>query len=1201
MNSRHPHGPHRGQAAHSAPQRRHPRVHRPAPPHRPHRRVRWQGALSAVGRTLFCTRYGTLSKLRIVGLGLVAVGLVYVLLIRGFFPFDVASPWIESALERQLGPGHKVSIGYTKLEHDETGAPVLRVERIRVYGPGGKVIANAPSAEVGLDGTSLLVGSFRARRIDLVGAETTVHVGADGRVAITAGRDATPLTVEDAAGGTASAKAVPEDPSAPAPANRTEAAEPRREPFHYPELVRWLDSFEKGGLDGVALSQIGLKQGSLVVEDAEAGRKWTFKDINIQLSRPAEGGLLFALSSSGAAAKWSLTATAAPMQEGIRAIDIVANSLAPEDILLAAGMSGVNLIAENPLSGILRAQIAHDGRLVAANFRATAGAGVVGSADDPEARFHVDEIQVQARFDPERKATVIEPFMIQAGPNRLALSAVAEAPKDGGRQWQVTIPQGALYLSTGKRGEIPLVLDQVTARGTYDALQQRLVIQQGSLAGSTTGGAFSGSVTFGAEPMLALGIAASQVPVSAAKRLWPVMVAPSTREWAVERIEQGVIERILIALNVPLNVIGKTGVELPDSAVRLEFTAAGGAFRPKADLPLVRDAQVSGIITGRTARVRMEKGVLDTPQGRHLQVTDGVLEVPNHVPRNPNGTIRFHFEGPADAVAEMAATDLLRDEVGFTVDPSTAKGSVSADVNLNLVFREEIRGDELTYAAEGELKDFAADNAVRGHRVEGVNAKVTVTATSVLAKGTGKIAGATANFDYRKSKERHDAEFRVTAAVDEAARSRMGIDMAPWLLGPVQIQAQGRIDERENRVDVEADLTNATVNDLVPGWQKPAGRSSKAAFRVVEGEGGIRLEDISVTGSGATIKGSVELDSSGAFVVANLPTFNLSDGDKASLRAERAPDGTLRVSVRGDVLDARGALRGLTEGPSAKTAAQAKEHQRDVDVELRLGAATGHNGEVVRQVDLRIQRRNGEIRSFSLLGKIGRDASLVGELRARDGGRPVIYVSTGDAGALFRFADFYSRLYGGEAWVAIDPPNAAGTPQEGVINIRDFTIRGEPALDRMQAAAPADPNDVRGTTPPASQGVPFLRMQVDFTRTPGRFNIREGTIFGPSIGATVDGILDFANDRVQLRGTYIPAYGINNLFGQLPIVGLFLGGPKEGLIAITFEVVGPTSGPTLRVNPMSAAAPGLLRKLFEFRGAFDEAPPAPGGPPPPNR
>ena len=118
-------------------------------------------------------------------------------------------------------------------------------------------------------------------------------------------------------------------------------------------------------------------------------------------------------------------------------------------------------------------------------------------------------------------------------------------------------------------------------------------------------------------------------------------------------------------------------------------------------------------------------------------------------------------------------------------------------------------------------------------------------------------------------------------------------------------------------------------------------------------------------------------------------------------------------------------------------------------------------------------------------------------------------------------------------------------------------------------------------------------MQVDFNRTPGRFNIREAVVYGPTIGATVDGVLDFAADRVHLRGTYVPAFGLNNLFGQLPIVGLFLGGPKEGLIAITFEVVGPTSGPTLRVNPMSAVAPGFLRKLFEFRGAPD-TPPAQG-------
>jgi hypothetical protein len=60
-------------------------------------------------------------------------------------------------------------------------------------------------------------------------------------------------------------------------------------------------------------------------------------------------------------------------------------------------------------------------------------------------------------------------------------------------------------------------------------------------------------------------------------------------------------------------------------------------------------------------------------------------------------------------------------------------------------------------------------------------------------------------------------------------------------------------------------------------------------------------------------------------------------------------------------------------------------------------------------------------------------------------------------------------------------------------------------------------------------------------------------------------------------------YGLNNMFGQIPIVGLFLGGgSNEGLIGVTYEVVGTPGQPVLRVNPISAMAPGVLRKIFEF-------------------
>ena len=33
---------------------------------------------------------------------------------------------------------------------------------------------------------------------------------------------------------------------------------------------------------------------------------------------------------------------------------------------------------------------------------------------------------------------------------------------------------------------------------------------------------------------------------------------------------------------------------------------------------------------------------------------------------------------------------------------------------------------------------------------------------------------------------------------------------------------------------------------------------------------------------------------------------------------------------------------------------------------------------------------------------------------------------------------------------------------------------------------------------------------------------------------------------------------------------------------MTYEIVGTPSAPVLRVNPISAMAPGVLRKIFEF-------------------
>jgi len=164
-------------------------------------------------------------------------------------------------------------------------------------------------------------------------------------------------------------------------------------------------------------------------------------------------------------------------------------------------------------------------------------------------------------------------------------------------------------------------------------------------------------------------------------------------------------------------------------------------------------------------------------------------------------------------------------------------------------------------------------------------------------------------------------------------------------------------------------------------------------------------------------------------------------------------------------------------------------------------------------------------------------------------------------------------------WIAMDPPGPdARVPQDGSLSITDFAVRGEAALDRVATSGGTTQGGGNAQRP----GVDFSRMQVEFTRTQGRFAIREGIVKGPMVGATADGYIDGPKDEVRIRGTFVPFYGLNNMFGQIPLVGLFLGGGNEGLLGLTCEAAGPPSSPTLRVNPISAVAPGLFRKFFEF-------------------
>jgi hypothetical protein len=1118
---------------------------------------------------------------------LAAGGALWWRLASGPLSMDLVTPWMISALEEHFGGKYAIEVGGTVLERDEDGRTALRLRDVLLRDRNGAIVASAPKAELGIVPSSLFSGHMRAERLSLIGAHMAVRIERDGAVTIFAG--ATDPAPADGAKPTEAAAAIAQlPPPAPAEASAANggAAGSEPQPNLFATLVGWLQTLDAGGLDGHDLTEIGLKNGSIAVDDRRTGRQLTFGNINLGLTRLTQGGVALAVTSMGTDGPWSLNATVTTRSDKGRSVEAVVRDISPKDILLALRLDDGLLQADVPLSALVRADFAADGTLSAMQGRLLAGAGYIGDGTDKAARILIDEAQLELRWDPASRSFNV-PIDIHAGANRLAAAARVVPPADTDGVWSFAVSKGMLVLASGDRGQRapPLVLDQIGLTASYDPAKRRFEIVRADLRGAATGIAFSGALDGSqADPRLTVGLAGGRMPVSAFKRLWPAVVAPSLRAWVEQHFLSGQVERVEIAANLPLSTVLPTGPSIPKDGLSVEVQVRGATVRPVDGLPPVEDADILTRVSGRAAHVTFGGGRLELPGGGGVAVGPGTFEVHDIAVHPARAQAKVELAGPIEAAAALMNMEPVRGVAALPFDAGSSRGDVAARLSLALPLVAELPRGSVTYAVEADVTGFAAEHLVRGQKAEAGNLHVSASQDLLQIKGDLRIAGMATAIDYRKARGEPDADVRLLATLDDAARGRLGLDFGGKLSGPIPVKLSGRmkIGEHDGRLGVEADLTQARVTELLPGWLKPPGRAARASFVLVERGQAERLEDFVLDGAGVSVKGTVVLGSDGEIQQASLPVFAVSDGDKASLKAERTGDGALKVTLRGDVYDGRGLVKAALAGQKPEPGQRA----RDVDLDIKLGAITGHHGEALRGFELRMSRRGGHIRSFALAAGLGANARVAGEMRSRGSGQRVLYIETTDAGALFRFTDTYPRIFGGTMSVAMEPPTGDNAPQEGLLNIRDFVVRGEPALERIASGAADD----RQARPRSAGGVAFSRMRVEFTRSLGRFAVRNGVVWGPSVGATVDGTLDYARDEVRLRGTFVPAYGLNNMFSRLPIVGMFLGGgANEGLLGVTYQVVGSPRAPVLQVNPMSAIAPGFLRKLFEFRGGEDRA------------
>ena len=322
-----------------------------------------------------------------------------------------------------------------------------------------------------------------------------------------------------------------------------------------------------------------------------------------------------------------------------------------------------------------------------------------------------------------------------------------------------------------------------------------MLLTQADISNGEIGVAGTGSIDYSGEARLQLGFAGTPMSASALKRMWPILIVPEVREWVIERIERGTLQRIEVGVNSPVRNLSRKGPPIPDDGLAVNIVASGVTVRPVDEMPVVRDADLKARVTGRTATVNIAQGIADTPTGRKITISDFIFEVPDMAPKPSPSTGQIPDRLPGAGRGRDPRFRPAQRCLRHHLDRSQCQQGHDHRrwSMLGMPVKGALTKADTTYAVTADLGGVAIDKLVMNQKLEANALKVVANNAGYQVKGDVKINGQAASLDYRKPTE-GDADIKLQATLDDASRARLGFDLGPAVSGaiPVKLSARSR-------------------------------------------------------------------------------------------------------------------------------------------------------------------------------------------------------------------------------------------------------------------------------------------------------------------------------------------------------------------------------------------------------------------------
>ena len=500
-------------------------------------------------------------------------------------------------------------------------------------------------------------------------------------------------------------------------------------------------------------------------------------------------------------------------------------------------------------------------------------------------------------------------------------------------------------------------------------------------------------------------------------------------------------------------------------------------------------------------------------------------------------------------------------------------------MKLSLPLIKDVPKSRVIVEASARISNTGLKDALPGIDISDGTIDLSVDKGALKASGKAKLEGIPVILTWQRAAGADAKQSAIIEAnLDGEERKKIGIDLGSFLRGPIGIKATiDDLGDAEGRVDVTADLHEADMRITAISWVRPAAAKTTASLTYYsKGKDGRRVEDLLIKGPGLSIKGEISLGAKGTgFREAKFSEMRLSDENIFSMAVKNNEDVT-SVNLRGDSFDARPLIRSMFA--TKKSAGVASESDdKPISIALNLDRVHANRGEMITGVSGELRARRGRLESAEISGTFLSGQPVVFRVTPVEGGREM-RINGRDGGAAIRAANLYSRVAGGQIeFYALLSNDPGGSVKTGKLVLRNFEVRNEAALAEL---------DTKGKpkkSGPRRDAMSFTKLTLPFTSDDKFIRIGDTLAQGNELGASAEGLIRKSDGVVEITGTIIPMYALNSLFSNIPLVNEILtGGKGQGIIGVTFALGGNIDKPVFQMNPVSAIAPGILRKFFEF-------------------